>query len=314
MRIVFFGTPAFAVPSLKALLAAGFDVSAVVTQPDKPQGRSRSQLVPAPIKVIAADLDIPVLQPVKPVGDVFAETLRRFDPDLGVVVAYGHILRPDVLAIPRTGMINVHASLLPKLRGAAPIQWAILHGETETGVSIMRMEEGVDSGPVYHRVATPIGYEETGGELSHRLAQIGGAALIETITAQMKDNEPPIPQDHGMATFAPKIDRELCRMKWEEDAGQCVRRLRAFDPDPGAWTTFNGTEVKLFGGRIQDSVDHSSIQGCLPGTVLQAGERLSILSGRGGLMVREVQPAGKKRMAVADWVRGRGISAGQRFE
>jgi methionyl-tRNA formyltransferase len=313
MRIVFFGTPAFAVPSLKALLAAGFEVSAVVTQPDKPQGRSRSKLVAAPIKVIAADLDIPVLQPVKPVGDVFAETLKRFDPDLGVVVAYGHILRPDILAIPRIGMINVHASLLPRLRGAAPIQWSILRGEKETGVSIMRMEEGLDSGPVFHRVATPIGREETGGELSHRLAQIGGAALIETITAQMKSSTPPTVQDPALATYAPKIDRELCRLRWSEDAMQCVRRIRAFDPEPGAWTTFDGGEVKLFGGKVQDAGDIIGT-GCPAGTVLQVGQRLSIASATGAVMVREVQPAGKKRMPVADWVRGRGMAAGQRFE
>lgn len=313
MRIVFFGTPSFAVPSLKALLAAGFDVVAVVTQPDKPQGRSRSRLVPSPVKMIASDLDIPVLQPVKPVGDVFGETLRRFDPDLGVVVAYGHILRSDILEIPRMGMINVHASLLPRLRGAAPIPWAILNGEGETGVSVMKMEAGLDSGPVYHRVSTPIAVDETGGDLAHRLAQIGGAALIETLTALMKGPFHPQPQDHALATHAPKIDRGLCQMKWEESAEQCARRVRAFDPDPGAWTTFEGGELKLFGGQSQEGYRRADARPCPPGAVLQAGERLSIATGDGALMVREVQPAGKKRMPVADWIRGRNIAPGQLF-
>ncbi|MEO8200706.1 MAG: methionyl-tRNA formyltransferase [Gemmatimonadota bacterium] len=313
MRLVFFGTPGFAVPSLKALLAAGFDVAAVVTQPDKPRGRSRSRLVASPIKVIAEDLEVPVLQPVKPVGDVFEETLRRFDPDIGVVVAYGHILRPEVLATPRMGMINVHASLLPRLRGAGPIPWAILNGDAETGVSVMQMEAGLDSGPVYHRVSTPIAPDETGAELANRLAQIGGAALIETLTALMKGPVQPTPQDHSLATFAPKIDRELCRLIWQEDAERCARRIRAFDPEPGAWTTFEGGEIKLFGGRRHESLNPAADTAGPPGTVLQTGERISIATGKGTLLVREVQPAGRKRMSAAEWVRGRQVTPGQQF-
>src|SRR5919107_1579507 len=157
MRIVFFGTPDFAVASLQALVQGRFSVTGVVTQPDKPQGRSRSELVPPPIKVAAQSVGIPVLQPVRPVGDVFTTSLRRLEPDLGIVVAYGHILRPEILAIPPRGMINVHASLLPRHRGAAPIQPAILAGDGQTGITIMQMEEGLDSGPIIHRVATPIG-------------------------------------------------------------------------------------------------------------------------------------------------------------
>jgi methionyl-tRNA formyltransferase len=315
MRIVFFGTPEFAVPSLKALLAAGFDVAAIVTQPDKPQGRSRSRLFPSPTKVIAEDLDIPVLQPVKPVGDVFAQTLRRFGSDLGVVVAYGHILRPEILATPERGMINVHASLLPRLRGAAPIQWAILNGDGETGISVMQMEAGLDSGPVYHRVGVPIGADETAGELTLRLAQVGAAALIETVTAFNKGSLKPVPQDHAQATHAPKIDRQHARIVWSEGAEHCARQIRAFDPEPGAWTTFEGQEIKLFGARVhqlRDLTPHAN--GTDPGSVLQAGERLSIGTGSGSLMVREVQPSGKRRMPVADWLRGRPLIPGNRFE
>lgn len=315
MRIVFFGTPEFAVPSLKALLTAGFEVAAVVTQPDKPQGRSRSTLFPSPIKVVADDLDIPVLQPVKPVGDVFAQTLRRFDSDLGVVVAYGHILRPEILSIPRMGMINVHASLLPHLRGAAPILWAILNGDQETGISVMHMEAGLDSGPVYHRTAVAIGPDETGGELTQRLAQLGATALIETVTAINKGPIKPVPQDPALATHAPKIERSHSRIDWSEGAEACARRIRAFDPEPGAWTTFDRHEIKLFGARVhqlRDVTVHEN--GTDPGTVLQAGERLSISTGTGSLMVREVQPSGKRRMPVADWLRGRPIAPGKRFE
>jgi methionyl-tRNA formyltransferase len=315
MRIVFFGTPEFAVPSLKALLAAGFEVAAVVTQPDKPQGRSRSTLHPSPVKKIAEDLDIPVLQPVKPVGDVFAQTLRRFETDLGVVVAYGHLLRPEILTTPRMGMVNVHASLLPRLRGAAPIQWAILNGERETGVSIMQMEAGLDSGPVYHKAAVTIGVDETGGELTQRLAQLGAATLIETLTGFNKGPLKPAPQDHSRATHAPKIERSHCHISWPDGAETCSRRIRAFDPEPGAWTTLNGQEIKLFGARIHQHLELASADnGKEPGTVLQSGERLSISTGHGALMVREVQPSGKRRMAVADWVRGRPVPPGTRFE
>lgn len=315
MRIVFFGTPEFAVPSLKALLAAGFEVAAVVTQPDRPQGRSRSTLFASPTKVIAEELNLPVLQPDKPVGDVFAQTLRRCDSDLGVVVAYGHILRPEILSTPPMGMINVHASLLPRLRGAAPIQWAILNGDRETGISVMQMEAGLDSGPVYHRAATEIGPDETGGELTRRLAQLGAGALIETVTALGKAPLNATPQDHSLATQAPKIERNHARIIWSEGADACARRIRAFDPEPGAWTTFAGHEIKLFGARVHQPLSPEVHQnGGDPGTVLQAGDRLSISTGGGALMVREVQPSGKRRMPVADWLRGHGLAPGERFE
>lgn len=310
MRLVFFGTPDFAVPSLQALLTAGHDVAAVITQPDKARGRSRSRLVPPPVKTVAADLGITVLQPQKPLGDVFLQSLRHLDAELGIVVAYGHLLKPAVLATPRLGMINVHASLLPRLRGAAPIPWAILNGEPETGVSIMQMEAGLDSGPVYHRVSTPIGPEETGGELTVRLAQIGADALVQTLEALAEGRTRAEPQDAAAATFAPKVHRDLCRIRWDEPALACSRRVRAFDPDPAAWTTLHQTEVKLFGGRVQETPPPASEPA---GTVIQTGARLSIATGEGALVIREVQPAGKRRMPVADWVRGRGVAVGDRF-
>ena len=178
MRVVFFGTPEFAVPSLRALLEEGFEVAAVVTQPDRPHGRSRSQLVPPPVKQAALEEELPVLQPERPAAPSLT-TSAHSRPDLGVVVAYGHILKPEILAIPRLGMINVHASLLPPLRGAAPIHWAILNGDETTGVSIMQMEAALDTGPVLHQIETEVAADETGGELTERLAELGAAALVE---------------------------------------------------------------------------------------------------------------------------------------
>ena len=242
MRIVFFGTPDFALASLQALLQGRFNVTGVVTQPDKPQGRSRSQLVPPPVKVAAQSQGIPVLQPVRPVGDVFTTSLRRLEPDLGIVVAYGHILRPEILAIPPHGMINVHASLLPRYRGAAPIQHAILKGETETGISIMQMEAGLDSGPVLHRVTTTIDPDETSGALTVRLADLGASALVEALSLITGGLARPQPQDHTRATYAPKIDKEMARLSWERDATTLVRQVRAFDPWPGAYFEARGMD------------------------------------------------------------------------
>lgn len=307
MRIVFFGTPEFALASLQALLQGSFDVTGVVTQPDKPQGRSRSQLIPPPVKVAAQSQGIPVLQPVRPVGDVFSTSLRRLEPDLGIVVAYGHILRPEILAIPPRGMINVHGSLLPRYRGAAPIQHAILKGETETGISIMQMESGLDSGPVLHRVTTGIAPDETSGSLTLRLAELGATALIEALSLLSGGLARPQHQDHTRATYAPKIDKDMARISWERDATTLVRQVRAFDPVPGAWTTLDGSLLKLFGGREVAGTGE-------PGSVLAAGERLVIAAARGAVAVQEVQPAGRNRISVEAWVRGRGISPGQRLE
>jgi methionyl-tRNA formyltransferase len=306
MRIIFFGTPDFADASLRALLRAGHDVVGVVTQPDRPQGRSRSALVPPPVKLSAVDAGVPVLQPERPVGDLFVAALRRLEPDLGVVVAYGHILRPEVLALPRLGLVNVHASLLPKLRGAAPIQWAIANGDAETGVSIMCMDAGMDSGPVYLRVPTPVAADDTGGSLTARLAELGTQALLETLNDLVRGQAAPEPQDAAHATFAPKVTRETARIDWTQDAASVARRIRAFDPVPGAWTTLDGTDMKLFGARTTPASGAA-------GTVLDAGERLVIAAASGAVDIAEVQPAGRRRMPVAQWARGRGVEPGRRL-
>jgi len=306
MRIVFFGTPEFAVPSLQALLRERYQVVGVVTQPDKPQGRSRSTLVPPPVKQEAERAGIPVLQPVRPLGDVFLAGLRRLEPELGIVVAYGHILRSAVLSLPTQGMINVHASLLPRWRGAAPIQHAILAGDRETGISIMQMEEGLDSGPVLHRIATPLGDGETAGALATRLSELGATALVDALSLLTGGFAKPEPQDSAAVTLAPKIDRDSARIDWRREADALARLVRAFDPAPGAWATLGDGPVKLFGAAATDQAGE-------PGQVLAAGDRLVVGTGRGALEVREVQPAGRTRLTVGDWVHGRGIAAGDRL-
>ena len=306
MRVVFFGTPEFAVPSLEALLGEGFDVVAVVTQPDKPHGRSRSTAVPPPVKTAAEAEDVLVLQPERPGDPAFVERLRALAPDIGVVVAYGHILKPDLLGLPRHGMINVHPSLLPELRGAAPVEWAILNGLEHTGVTIMRMEQGLDSGPILLQIPHDIDPEVTGGELSEHLSEMGAQALVEALALFDTNGLKPHAQEQARATYAPKLTRETAHISWADPAARVARLIRALDPRPGAWTELDGREVKLFGARVVEG------RGA-PGEVQQADDALRIATGQGAVEVEEVQPAGKARMAAAEWIRGRGAQAGQRF-
>lgn len=307
MRVVFFGTPDFAVPSLEALVGEGFDVLAAVTQPDKPQGRSRSRLVPPPVKVAAEAEGIPVLQPARPTGAEFLEQLRALAPEVGVVVAYGHILKPALLALPRDGMVNVHPSLLPELRGAAPVEWAIIKGLERTGVTIMQMEAGMDTGPILHQLTHHIDPDVTGGELSEHLAEMGAQALVEALALLEQGGVKPRPQDHAKASYAPKLTRQTARIHWERPADEIARLIRGLDPRPGAWAILPGSgkrkaekvELKLFGARATE--DHGS-----PGEVLRADGRLLIAGGTGAVEIEEVQPAGKPRMPAADWIRGAG--------
>jgi methionyl-tRNA formyltransferase len=310
VRVVFFGTPDFAVPSLRALLGEGFDVATVVTQPDRPHGRSRSRLVPPPVKVVAQEEGLGVLQPEMPSQQEFIDELRGLGPfDLGVVVAYGHILKPAVLEIPAKGMVNVHASLLPKLRGAAPIEHAILEGFEDTGVSIMQMEAGMDTGPVLHTVSTPIAADETGGELTVRLAELGALALVEALALIDVEAAHPIHQDDEHASYAPKITREITRIRWEETAAMVARQVRAFDPRPGAWTTVKGRELKLFGPQPADEWEANEV----PGQVVETDPAFVVATGEGALQFLDVQPAGAHRMAAREWLRGRGCTKGDRL-
>ncbi len=250
MVVVFFGTPEFAVPSLLALVGEGFDVRAVVTQPDRPQGRSRSTLVPPPVKVAAQHEGLDVLQPERASDPALLHAVRRLAPDVGVVVAYGHILKSELLHIPRRGMVNVHPSLLPALRGAAPVEWAILNGAETTGVTIMQMDVELDAGPILHRLPHRIDPGTTGGELSDHLAEMGAQALIEALALWERDGLRPVPQDHALATYAPKLTREIARIDWARPADAIVRQTQALDPRPGAWTELGGHEVKMFKGSV----------------------------------------------------------------
>jgi methionyl-tRNA formyltransferase len=309
VRIAFFGTPEFAIPSLRALLGEGFDVVAVVTQPDRPHGRSRSTNVPPAVKRVAADESLNIFQPDRPNDAAFLEQMASLAPDLGVVVAYGHILKPALLDLPRRGMVNVHASLLPALRGAAPIEHAILEGYEETGVTIMQMDARMDAGPIIHQVSTPIAADETGGELTERLAELGALALIEGLALLDVEAAVALHQDEDKATFAPKISRAMTQIRWEEPNRRIERQIRAFDPKPGAWTHLGDREVKLFGPRFGDSPSPDAA----PGEVIEADPALVVATGDGALQILDVQPSGKQRMGASEWVRGRGIRIGDRF-
>ena len=304
MRVLFWGTPDFAVPPLAALLGEGLDVIGVVTQPDKPQGRSRSSVVASPVKMLAVREEIPVLQPVKARDPQFIEEIRKLEPDISVVVAYGQILTKEVIDLPKLGTLNIHASLLPALRGAAPIQGAILAGFAETGISIMQMVPALDAGPVLHQVKTPIGPEETYGELAMRLSELGALAIVEALALISAGAISPKEQDPKLVTHAPKVTRDEARIDWTKTALQVSRGIRAYDPRPAAFTTANGAEVKLFHPSLADGLSGN------PGQVLEAGDELVVACGTGAVRICEVQPAGRRRMAAGDWTRGRAVTVG----
>jgi len=250
---------------------------------------------------------VPVLQPLRPTEPEFIAELRRLAPDVGVVVAYGHILKPELLAIPRHGMVNVHPSLLPELRGAAPIEWAIINGLKQTGVTIMQLDAGMDSGPILHQIREDIPPDITSGDLSLHLSEVGAEALVEALALLEQGAISPRPQDHSRATFAPKLTRETARVSWAAPAARVACLIRGLDPRPGAWTELDGLAVKLFGATIAEGRGS-------PGDVLRAGDELVIAAGEGAVRVDEVQPEGKERMPAAAWARGRGVATGRRFQ
>ncbi len=307
MRILFWGTPEFACVPLRALLGEGYEVVGVVTQPDKPQGRSRSVSAP-PVKQIALEENIPVFQPATARDPEFLELVRAIQPDISVVVAYGHILNDEVINLPAMGTLNIHASLLPALRGAAPIQAAIRDGLSETGVTIMRMVRELDAGPVIHQAGTPIQDDETYGELQLRLSELGAMALIEALTLLSVGAAKEIPQDSSRATFAPKITREMANIDWTRSGREVARLIRAYDPKPAAFAKLSGNDVKLFGAS-----EVANLSTAEPGTVLLTSDTLVVACGDGAVSISDVQPSGKTRMRANDWSRGRGVREGDRF-
>jgi methionyl-tRNA formyltransferase len=310
VRVLFWGTPDFATPPLRALLGEGFDVVGVVTQPDKPVGRSRSRVQASPVKQLAQSESLTVLQPERPRGDDFEKQLAALQPDISVVVAYGHILPRKVIELPKRGTINIHASLLPQLRGAGPIQAAILQGHQRTGVTIMRMVEKLDAGPVILQLPTEVFDDETYGELALRLSELGATALIEALALFDLGATREIPQDDNQATYAPKVDRAATRVDWNADARRVSRAIRAYDPRPGAVGVVRGQDVKLFGARLAPHAHSAAV-----GTVTSIGQDgMVVACAEGAVRVAEVQPAGKRRMEAVEWMRGRGIAEGDRLE
>lgn len=314
MRIVFWGTPEFAVPSLRALQEEGHLVVAVVTRPDRPAGRGRRLRAP-PVKQEAENEGIEVLQPEDPNSPEFLERLRELQPDLSIVVAYGAILSEELVDLPRLGSINVHASLLPELRGAGPVNWAIIRGHRHSGVTVMRIVPELDAGPILYRVESRFPPDVTAGELSQQLAEMGAMALVEALAQMEAGTLPEVDQDHGRATYAPKLSRETARLDWTLTAEELDRWIRGCDPWPAAWTTLRGEPVQLFAPRPVEDTAAAATTAAEPGTVVLAdpARGLRVRSGRGVLEIGEVKPAGGSRMDSASWIAGRGVEAGDRF-
>lgn len=308
MRVVFMGSPDFAVPPLRALLGA-HEVALVITQPDKPAGRGK-RMMPPPVKEVAQAAGVPVLQPLSVRKPEIAEALRATGAELAVVVAYGKILPRAVLeAFPR-GCINVHASLLPAYRGAAPIQWAILRGEAETGVTIMQLDEGMDTGPMLCKRSIAIAPDETAGTLFERLAPLGAELLLEAMDGLARGTIAPEPQDHAQATYAPMLDKDHGAVDWARSAWEVSCHVRGVDPWPGAFTGLGEARLKLF----KPQVIADTGQMGEPGEILGVDARgLTVACGRGAVAIAEVQAAGGKRMAARAFASGHALAAGTRL-
>lgn len=293
-RVLFAGTPEFARASLEALTSGGFKPIAVLTQPDRPAGRGK-QMAASPVKTFAADNGIDVLQPITLRDEAVQEQLRERQPDVMVVAAYGLILPQAVLDIPAKGCLNVHASLLPRWRGAAPIQAAIQNGDAQTGISLMAMTAGLDCGPVYTTRAIDIGGEETAGELHDRLAALGGQLLVDELAAILAGERTAVEQDESQATYAPKITTADARLDWQHDAADLDRHIRAFNPIPGAWCLFDDERIKCWRARLAIGMG-------TPGEVLSAdADGIVVACGRASLAITELQRPGRKRVSAGEF-------------
>ena len=309
MRAVFWGSPAFAVATLEALLESRHEVAGVVTRPPRPKGRGRKP-APTPVARVAEASDLPVLAPEKPRGESFLGRLADLGADACVVAAYGEILRPEVLGMPLHGAINVHASLLPRWRGAAPVTRAILAGDRVTGVTIMRMDEGLDTGPILLQREEPIRADDTAGSLTDRLAGIGADLLVEALDRLEAGEIVETPQDDALATYAPKVGSEEAELDWARPAAELARAARAFDPWPGAWTTWRGERLKVY--RLEPASRSAGFSDVVSGTIVGV-DPPRVAAGEGTLALAEVQPAGGGRMGGAAWARGRDVEPGGRL-
>jgi len=318
MRIVFFGSPEFALPSLEALLESRHDVVAVVSQPDRPAGRGHAATAP-PVKVLAQSRALSVLQPENISDPDSVEALRTLAPDVFVVAAYGQILRQRLLDVPKRGILNVHASLLPRHRGASPVAAAILAGDEMTGVTLMEMVRALDAGPMVARVEMPISPHDTTGTLEPRLAMAAAALLVESLDAWASGELTATPQDESLVTYAPQLKRTDALLDWSLPAVELWRRVRAFNPWPVAHTHWRGEEL-----RIHEAWPLNQESGELPGTVLpasplppEAGDpeaTFSVAAGMGALAVRRLQRPGKRALSGAEFLRGQRDFVGERLE
>ena len=310
LRLLFFGTPEFAAPSLDALIASGHAVVGVVTQPDRPSGRGH-QVVPSPVKRLASAHAVPVWQPTRLKDEAFLDELRALAPDLGVVAAYGRILPDAVLALPRLGLVNVHASLLPAWRGASPVHRAVMAGDHETGVTIMRVVEELDAGPILARVRCPIGADDTSTDVERRLAALGASLLLTTIDALERGGLHEVDQDHARATFAPRLTKEEGSVDWSLPATVIRNRIRGLQPWPLASTWLGDGRLILLAARVVDALPTADAP---PGTIVETRPRLVVACGAGtGLEVTQVQPEGRRVMTAREFVAGHRLATGARL-
>jgi methionyl-tRNA formyltransferase len=310
LNVIFAGTSEFAVPTLEALIASPYEVVAVITQPDKPKGRGREVRMP-PVKVVALAHSIPVLQPEKIRDPASIAEIEAFGPvGAMVVAAYGQIVPPDLLSWPGRGCVNVHGSILPKYRGAAPIQHAIIAGETQTGVTTMLMDEGLDTGDILLQEAVEIYPNENAGELTQRLALLGARLLIRTLDGLEDGTIAPIPQDNDLATIARSLKRDAGAVDWSRAADDIVNLIRGCTPRPGAFTKLGGTQVKVWNATVAERDGQVGE----PGEILGVDkDGIVVVAGSGSVRLTEVQPESRKKMSAADFARGR-VKPGQRFD
>lgn len=309
MRLLFIGTPDFASASLEALLRSDNSVVGVVTQPDRPKGRGQT-LTPSPVKLLAQRAQIPLLQPLKMKDPEFLQALARWKPDLITVAAFGRILPPAILSLPPRGCINVHGSLLPKYRGAGPIQWAIINGETETGITTMLMDEGMDTGAMLLQEPIPITPDDTVETLSPRLAELGGRLLVETITRLKAGTLVPRPQDASQATLAPLLNKEDGVIDWALSATALTNRVRGLSPWPGAYTTTTGGDRWTIWRALALPGPVTKPPGIVVAVTTKA---IHVATGEGVLAVTELQPANSRRMAVSQYLAGHPVVVGERL-
>ena len=309
MRLIFMGTPEFARPSLKALHDAGHVISTVVTQPDRPKGRG-GKFVSPPIKLAAEAMNLKVIQPAGIKAPAFLEELEKLKPECIVVVAFGRILPQSLLDLPSRGCINLHASLLPRYRGAAPIQWAIINGEKETGMTTIKMDAGMDTGDILLQERVSIQPDESAGSLSERLADRGAELMLRTLREIESGQARARPQDHDKATMAPMIKKALGLVDWALPASAILNRLRGLDPWPGIYTYYQGGRL-----RIWKAVIEKAKPGEKPGRILRVhSEGLAVATGEGTLILLELQPANSRRMGIREFLAGHSLKEGERFE